>query len=202
MSKGNKECQQCGALYVPAFTTPYRQRFCGAQCRDKAKVVDGRNRLRMVRRYAMRHGMTLEQYQEHRENARQEKARKACVEHVAGCYRNHSRLRFAVYRTPERRKAEISAYMLARYYADPENWSTKKKRRRIFEADAWRCRVCGVEVDDSLPKGHPRQAVAMHIVARATGGEWTRENMATGCHECNVKDGVNKTPIQYALSNL
>jgi len=39
----------------------------------------------------------------------------------------------------------------------------------------------------------------MHILAKATGGEWTDDNMATGCHSCNVKDGVNRIPIQTAL---
>ena len=171
------------------------------QERDARKIADGRNRLRMQCRQAAKYGMTVEQYAQHRHDVQEEKGRCAAVAHSARRYRTHSRLRFAVHRTPERRKQEWSAYMLARYHADPDNWSTKKKRRRIFEADGWICRVCGVQVDDSLPKRHPRKAVAMHIEARATGGEWTSQNMATGCHECNVRDGVNRIPIQLALSN-
>ena len=86
--------------------------------------------------------------------------------------------------------------MLKRYHKDPENWSTKKKRRAIFERDGWKCRVCGVTVDDRLPRDDPRKATAMHIVAATNGGQWSDENIATGCRTCNVADGVERIPIQ------
>lgn len=86
--------------------------------------------------------------------------------------------------------------MLARYHADPDNWTTRKKRRLIFERDGWRCRSCGKQVTDTVHRNHTTRAVAGHIVARATGGEWSDHNMATLCHPCNVADGVNRTPLQ------
>ncbi len=95
---------------------------------------------------------------------------------------------------------KFKADMLAKYHADPNNWSGRRKRRAIFERDGWRCRSCGVTVSDELPVGHPRRAIAMHIVARATGGPWSEENIATGCHCCNVADGVNRIPLQVHLS--
>lgn len=88
--------------------------------------------------------------------------------------------------------------MLARYHADPRNWTTARKRRRLFERDGWQCRACGKSVTDTVHRNHPRRAVAGHILARTTGGEWTDENMATLCHPCNVADGVNKIPLQMS----
>jgi hypothetical protein len=40
----------------------------------------------------------------------------------------------------------------------------------------------------------------MHIVAKATGGAWTDDNIATGCRECNIADGVNKIPVQLVIT--
>lgn len=96
----------------------------------------------------------------------------------------------------ERRKQQASAHMLSRYYEDPHNWTTARKRRRIFERDGWTCRACGKHVTDTVHANHPRRAVAGHIVAKATGGEWDDTNMATLCRPCNVADGVNKIPLQ------
>ncbi len=89
--------------------------------------------------------------------------------------------------------------MLAYYHADPDNWSTRKKRRRLFERDGWRCRVCNKKVTDTVDRTVDNRAVAGHIVARATGGAWTDENMATLCYPCNMADGVNQLPIQTHL---
>lgn len=93
-----------------------------------------------------------------------------------------------------------SRQMLSRYHADPTNWTTTRKRRRLFERDGWRCRICGKQVSDTVSRNHSMRAVAGHILARATGGEWTDENMATLCYPCNVLDGVNRVSIQTMLS--
>lgn len=101
----------------------------------------------------------------------------------------------------ETHRAQVKRdYMLARYHADPHNWSTANKRRRLFERDAWRCRICRKQVTDTVHKTHDKRAVAGHILAAATGGQWTDDNMATLCYPCNRADGVNKIPIQTALS--
>ncbi len=168
---------------------------------DIKRVESGANRLRMRQRTAAQKGMTLEQYERWMVDEPQRRRR---IKAAATTYSTTFALRVSVNADRAellrlRQKAEHSAKMLALYHADPDNWSTRKKRRRLFERDGWKCRVCGVTVSDELPKGHAKRAVAMHIVAKATGGEWTDENMATGCHRCNVADGVNKIPIQTAL---
>ncbi len=89
---------------------------------------------------------------------------------------------------------------LAKYHADPDNWSTRKKRRRLFERDGWKCRTCGRAVSDQVEMDSDDRAIAGHIVAKAAGGGWNDENMATLCHPCNVADGVNRIPVQTHLT--
>lgn len=99
----------------------------------------------------------------------------------------------------EERRLEFNAKVLATYHADPQNWSTQKRRVRIFDRDGWRCRICRRKVRDDVPRNHLRRANVGHIVAKSTGGEWSDENLATLCFDCNRKDGVNKIPIQKHL---
>jgi hypothetical protein len=75
----------------------------------------------------------------------------------------------------------------------------KIKRHEVFEDDRWRCRICRRKVRDDVERAHPRKATMAHIVALKAGGEHTRENICTLCHECNCRDWVNKLPIQTAL---
>lgn len=151
--------------------------------------------------WAARQGLTLEQWEEQRSKRADSEQRKRNAESQCARYRGHLSLLRSV-QEPHRRelqRRDASRYQLARYYEDKDNWTTRKKRRRLFERDGWKCRVCGVKVSDSLHMAHPRRAVAMHIVAKARGGEWTEENMATGCYSCNVADGVHALPIQKAF---
>ena len=93
-----------------------------------------------------------------------------------------------------------NSYMLARYHSDPTNWSTNKKRTRIFDRDGWTCRVCGRKVRDDVKRSHPRKANVGHIIAKSKGGPWEPWNLATLCYDCNRKDGsTHKIPIQTAL---
>jgi 5-methylcytosine-specific restriction endonuclease McrA len=91
-------------------------------------------------------------------------------------------------------------FMVAKYHADPDNWSGRQKRRRIFERDGWRCRTCGKSVTDQVGARDANRAVAGHIVAAARGGGWTDENIATLCYPCNVADGVERIPIQAHIA--
>jgi hypothetical protein len=171
---------------------------------DRNRAVSGANRLRMRERSAKKLGLTFEEYEQQAAERLVKRKWPACRVWFPICVECGATFTSPRYRrttcSEDCRRSAFSAYMLARYHADPDNWSTKRKRRRLFERDGWRCRVCGTKVADNLPRDHPRRAVAMHIVAKATGGEWTDENMATGCHRCNVADGVNKLPIQFAIA--
>ena len=72
---------------------------------------------------------------------------------------------------------------------------------RVFERDGWRCqRVgCGKKTSASVPVRHPKRAVLGHVNALAAGGTHTYGNVVCLCHPCNVKDGVNREPIQFVM---
>lgn len=163
-------CEVCSGAYEPTYSG---QRTCGRDCGARLRVREGTLGSEVARKVRGRNS-----YYSRRRRAEQELDQ----DRRAGLRRRH-----------------VADYMLARYHADPDNWSTKRKRLRIFERDGWECQVCGCTVELDLPRRHPRRAVAMHVLAAATGGEWTEDNIITGCHACNVADGVNQTPIQTRL---
>ncbi len=72
-------------------------------------------------------------------------------------------------------------------------------RRAVFERDAWKCRACGIVTTMGVHRSHPKRAILGHINAVAAGGTHTWDNVCCLCHPCNVKDGVNRVPIQTSL---
>lgn len=60
----------------------------------------------------------------------------------------------------------------------------------IFERDGYRCYLCGVEVDATLPLFHPRKANLEHRTPLARGGDHSRANCATACWACNSRKGT------------
>jgi len=163
--------------------------------RDAIRVASGDEARRMLARRASMAGMPLEEFVA-------EKSRVARAKSAQRNYKQHGRLRKAVNRDRMVELARIvqGRLILAKYHSDPDNWGSRRKRRRIFERDGWRCRSCGRSVTDQVKAGSCSRAVAGHIVAAATGGGWTDENIATLCHPCNVADGVNQIPIQAHLA--
>lgn len=75
------------------------------------------------------------------------------------------------------------------YFRDPE------LRLELFARDRWRCRYCGVTVDDLT-------ATLDHVVPQSGGGTDDPANLATACHACNsVKSGKTEaeaTPLLLA----
>lgn len=65
-------------------------------------------------------------------------------------------------------------------------WISRKRRRAIYDRDAWRCVWCGVEVH--LPDGYERHATEAtldHLRHRSEGGDNQTRNLITACHGCN-----------------
>lgn len=50
----------------------------------------------------------------------------------------------------------------------------------VFSRDGFRCRYCGISVDEGATLH------ADHIVARSAGGPTTLENLVTACLDCNL----------------
>ncbi len=193
----SRECeawtQKVESLVRQGLTEVWSQRE-----RDRRKTISGANRLRMQKRQAGLMGLSWSEYLTWR--AEKEEARAQREEDL------YSRLEQRAKWDECREEREIEArrrhnrVMSDKYHADPDNWSTRRKRRRLFERDGWRCRVCGKNVTDRVRPGVSNRAVAGHIIAKAAGGDWTDQNMATLCHPCNVADGVNQIPIQTHLA--
>ncbi len=166
--------------------------------RDRRKVISGASRLRGQQRQAQRMGLTRTEYLAWRSEKDERRAQRAedayCRLEARAKWDECWKERYA--ESQDRHREQV----LAKYHADPDNWSTRKKRRRLFERDGWRCRHCGRCVSDQVPMGSDDRAVAGHIVAKAVGGDWSNENMATLCHPCNVADGVNRIPIQMHIA--
>lgn len=65
-----------------------------------------------------------------------------------------------------------------------------RTRRRLFERDGRRCKVCGVEVYLEVGTGDPqRLATVGHIVPRAFGGTRYHDNIQLECSKCNNEKG-------------
>lgn len=59
-------------------------------------------------------------------------------------------------------------------------------RRLVFEADGYRCHLCGRKTLPTKKVPHPRAPTVDHIVPLAKGGKHERKNCRTACFRCNV----------------
>lgn len=69
----------------------------------------------------------------------------------------------------------------------PENTAEKIViRQRVFNRDGGRCVDCGRRV--ILERGHWNSMHLMHLKSKGSGGDWSMENLATGCLYCHAKN--------------
>lgn len=61
---------------------------------------------------------------------------------------------------------------------------------QVFQRDAWRCHICGEQVDWTLPRTHPDGATIDHLVPISRGGVDELANVATAHWRCNLAKGV------------
>ena len=68
-------------------------------------------------------------------------------------------------------------------------WSAQKLSERVY-AEETHCWLCGFEVDQTLPRGHPRSRSVDHIVPLSKGGNpYERSNARLACLGCNSSRG-------------
>lgn len=60
-------------------------------------------------------------------------------------------------------------------------------RKRIFQADNYRCHLCGRKTLPSKTVPHPRAPTLDHIIPLAQGGTHEPSNCATACFSCNAR---------------
>lgn len=62
-------------------------------------------------------------------------------------------------------------------------------RKKVFEADGYRCHLCGKKTDPSKAAPHPKAPTLDHIVPLADGGRHERTNCRTAHFLCNSRKG-------------
>ena len=85
----------------------------------------------------------------------------------------------------------------------PWFWARIAMRRRLAEAQNWRCCYCGcVTTDEAGRDSSPRQATLEHIVPRALGGPDHESNLVIACAACNGRRGTEWWPVHAEATGL
>lgn len=58
-------------------------------------------------------------------------------------------------------------------------------RKKVFEADGYRCHLCGKKTDKTKHVPHPKAPTIDHIIPLALGGTHEPVNCRTACFRCN-----------------
>ena len=87
-----------------------------------------------------------------------------------------------------RRVREISAYVED---VNPQS---------VFEADGYRCHICGQMTDKDERVPHPRAPTVDHVLPLAKGGLHALFNVRTACFICNSTKGDRGGGEQFALT--
>lgn len=80
--------------------------------------------------------------------------------------------------------------------ADPRDTGAWRTLRNQVYAEETHCRLCGMWVDQALPKWHPMSRTVDHIRAIARGGEGIpdRSGVRLAHRRCNSRRGHRTTP--------
>lgn len=89
--------------------------------------------------------------------------------------------------SPKRKKYLTHGELLSRTEREK---MTSRMRFQVMERDGFRCRYCGVHVEE-LEKGESLHVD--HVVPIATGGKTVKRNLVTACNRCNAGKRVSKT---------
>ncbi|AXH46941.1 HNH endonuclease [Mycobacterium phage Aminay] len=73
-------------------------------------------------------------------------------------------------------------------------------RRKVFEADGYRCHICRRRCDKTKPAPHPRSPTIDHVIPLAAGGTHEPANCRTACFQCNAVKGDRGSGEQFALA--
>lgn len=208
-------CEQCGATilkYGSGATLTKPRRFCSKACKRKWHAGTPQSIERAKQRAQTQRKIERQKYESNPRSCA------TCNTHLP-YQRRHLERCTTCQRKHQREYA--SAYHQHRYKTDPEyrariidaghrRHARKKtngpidkiKRRQVFERDNYKCRICGITTDDTLPRSHPKRSNLGHINAIAAGGTHTWDNVCCLCYACNRTDGVNQLPIQTSLNDI
>lgn len=72
-------------------------------------------------------------------------------------------------------------------------------RRKVFEADGYRCHICKRKTDLTKAVPHPRAPTIDHVIPLARGGTHEPANCRTACFRCNATKSDAGGGEQFAL---
>lgn len=73
-------------------------------------------------------------------------------------------------------------------------------RKKVFEADGYRCHLCGKKTNPRKQAPHPKSPTVDHLVPLAAGGTHEPSNCRTACFLCNAVKGNRGGGEQFALA--
>lgn len=73
-------------------------------------------------------------------------------------------------------------------------------RRKVFEADGYRCHLCNRKTDPTKQAPHPRAPTLDHVIPLARGGTHEPANVRTACFLCNCLKSDRGGGEQFALA--
>lgn len=78
--------------------------------------------------------------------------------------------------------------------AQTESERKRKLFERLLARDDFTCKLCGLAVDNTLPRHHPMAPTIDHILPKSKGGTDAQYNLQIAHQKCNNDRG--NTPIQ------
>jgi len=73
-------------------------------------------------------------------------------------------------------------------------------REEVFEADGYRCHLCGKKTGPTKKVPHPKAPTIDHVVPLSKGGEHSMANCRTAHHGCNLAKGNRGGGEQLAIA--
>jgi hypothetical protein len=169
-----RTCVQCGGLYAPRRR---RQKTCSPRC-SSARYRDSHSTLCTVDGCEKPH-----------------RARGLCVTHYGQQLPDRHRSKG----DPDRRRVTLRTREQHRRAVKRGADAEQINRDQIGERDHWRCGICLVRVDPTLPWPLPLSASLDHVVPLSVGGAHTLANVRITHLTCNVKRSNRGGGEQLAL---
>jgi 5-methylcytosine-specific restriction endonuclease McrA len=101
------------------------------------------------------------------------------------CQQEHKKATARIHRASDVGKAAKDRRRARKRNAFVEN----VYRKRVFEADGYRCHLCKKKTDPMKKSPHPRSPTLDHIIPLAAGGTHEPSNCRTACFLCNALKG-------------
>jgi HNH endonuclease len=187
-------CGHCGASITKRASSRYPIRFCSQICRELWRIETGNNPRPSAEATRLSH------------IARRETRCTIPATHPARWIGDTCPVPWTtctdcgqhiIRRGPQIRCSDCA--QTRRYARRSSRWT--RRRRLIFERDAWTCWLCGQPVDRDAAVPHPRSATIDHVLPINHGGGDEPDNLACAHFRCNVTRGDSLTDLNGCMAS-